>query len=108
MISSNGVTTGTLTAANQTVTVNTAADERVGVQITGTFVGTVTFEATIDGTNWVACAMTAAADATIVTTATAPGLFRGETIPFVQFRVRCSAFTSGSIVVSVAEAQVGR
>ena len=109
MISSNGITTGSLTAANQAVTVNANTDELVGVQITGTFVGTVTFEATVDGTTWVATAMYAAATpTTIVTTATAAGLWRGTVAPFSQFRVRCSAYTSGTIVVSVIEAVTGR
>ena len=66
-------------------------------------------QATIDGTNWIDTAMYAAATpTTIVTTATAAGLWRGSTTPFSQFRVRCSAYTSGTIVVSVIEAVTGR
>ncbi|UOF82171.1 hypothetical protein [Caudoviricetes sp.] len=113
MISSSGVTSGSLTATNQTVTVNATADEQVGVQVTGTFVGGVTFEATIDGTNWVAVGLHPAANAygggaAVATTATAAGLWRGQVIPFLQFRVRCHSYTSGPIVVSVSEAASGR
>lgn len=104
-----GTATGTLTALNQAVTVNAAPIDKIGINIVGTFVGTVTFEATIDGTNWVATAAGAAATpTTFVTTATAPGLFVADCFQFVGFRVRCSAFTSGSIVTTITTATVNR
>ncbi len=70
-------------------------------QITGTFTGTVTFEATVDGTNWVAASVVpVGATRTLTTTATAAGVWQMNTTGFAYVRVRCSAFTSGTIVVT--------
>ena len=58
-------------------------------QVTGTFVGTVAFEATIDGTNWEELG-----------TATAEGLthYTGKLVSSVRANV--TAYTSGSITVT--------
>lgn len=69
-------------------------------QITGTFSQTLTFEATIDGTNWVALMATNLNTGTGATTTTAAGLFRVDATGLTRFRVRCSAHTSGSSVVT--------
>jgi hypothetical protein len=104
-----GSATGNLTALNQAVTVNAAPIDKIGISITGTFTATVSFEATLDGTNWVAVAAGAGATpATPVTTATAPGVFVADCYQFVGFRVRCSAFTSGTAAVVVTTATVNR
>lgn len=103
-----GVVTGTLTALNQAVTLPTATQcDKVGVQITGTFVGTISFEGTLDGTNWVSVALGAAATpATPATSASAAGVFVGDLFQFVGFRVKMTAFTSGSAVITVTTANV--
>jgi hypothetical protein len=70
------------------------------LQISGTFVGTITFEGTVDGTNWIAIAL---ADLNSTTraraiSATVPGLFLLDYIGGLkQFRARISAYTSGGI-----------
>jgi hypothetical protein len=71
-----------------------------GIQLSGTWVGTVQFEQTLDnGTTWIAKTVYPALGGAAVTSATANGQWKfacgGET----QVRVRCSAFTSGTIVV---------
>lgn len=71
----------------------------VALQVSGTFVGTVTFEATVDGTNWVAVLMTKVDDASTSTTATAAGLYHLARPGLRQVRARVSAYTSGSITV---------
>ena len=74
---------------------------RLAVQITGTFTGTVTFECTIDGTNWVALEMTSiGASATVSTTATAAGIWVADVRGLVQVRARVSAYTSGAITAT--------
>jgi len=78
---------------------NVTGRARLGLQLTGTFVATVTFEATIDGATWVALALTPAGGGAAVTTATAPGLLAAAVSGFSQFRARISAYTSGSITV---------
>lgn len=73
------------------------------VQVVGTFVGTVTWEATVDGANWVAVALADLNSTTRAraTTATAPGLFLLDAIGGLHaLRARVSAYTSGSITAT--------
>ncbi len=70
------------------------------IQVAGTFVGTVTWEANIDQTNWIAVQATSLNDGTAATTATAPGLFRIQAFGLSQIRARVSAYTSGTITVT--------
>jgi hypothetical protein len=86
-------------ATGNGVELDVAGRARLGVQVSGTFVGTVTFEVTIDGVNWAALTVTPAAGGAAVTTATAPGLFSGVVSGFSRFRARVSAYTSGAITV---------
>lgn len=72
-------------------------------QVTGTFVGTVTWEATVDGTNWggVAVADLASTTRARALTSTAPGLFLLDSVGGIQsVRARVSAWTSGAITVT--------
>ena len=72
----------------------------VGIQVSGTFVGTVTFEATIDGDNWVSVEGASVGDSTsLSTTATAPGIWRISVLGLSTIRARISAYTSGAITV---------
>jgi hypothetical protein len=71
--------------------------DSIGIQLVGTFTATVTFEASNNGTTWVACKGEAAANNTAVTTATAAGLFRiqrDDLSAYKFFRLNVSAFTS--------------
>jgi hypothetical protein len=79
-----------------------AAVNSAAWQISGTFVGTVTFEGTVDGTNWVATAVVpVGATRTLATTATAAGAWQQNVAGLAGVRARCSAFTSGTIAVIV-------
>lgn len=73
----------------------------VAVQVTGTFSATITFEASVDGTNYVAFNMTPSNSGTDASTATAAGAFTKATGGYSAFRARCSAYTSGSPVVTI-------
>jgi hypothetical protein len=83
-------------------------------QVLGTFVGTITFEETLDGTNWVSSAgypsggTASASSATYTTTATAPGIWTFPIPARYQFRARISAYTSGSITVNALVASSAR
>src|SRR5215211_2285853 len=83
------------------VAIDLEGSNRLTVQVRGTFVGTVTFEGTIDGTNYFAVGLKTAADAAAVTTASAPGQFKlpADGPALSLFRARVSAYTSGSITV---------
>lgn len=74
------------------------------VQLTGTWSGTVTFEATVDGTNWVSFQLnptTAFAAASLTATATANGVWTGPTYGVAGVRARFSTATSGTVVITV-------
>lgn len=93
-LQSAAVATGNGTAAN------VAGRSRIGVQVTGITTATITFEATIDGSNWVALAMSPAGGGAAATTVTADGLVSGTVAGFAQFRARISAYTSGTITAT--------
>lgn len=78
----------------------------VVVQILGTFVGTVTWEGSVDGgTTWAGLALASLSSTTRAraATATAPGLHLLDQVPGLGlFRARISAYTSGAITVIAA------
>ncbi len=65
----------------------------------GTFAGTVTFEATLDGQTWYTLGLTKVSDGTTVSTSTGTGLFALTNTGFAAVRARCSTYSSGSITV---------
>lgn len=67
------------------------------VALTGTFVGTVTFEGSLDDTNWFSVMAVKLGDGAIATTATTTGLYRISCAALTSVRARVSAWTSGSI-----------
>ena len=73
----------------------------LGIQISGTWTGTITFEGTVDGTNWVALPVTPIAGGATVTTATGNGIWFVQNTGFAAVRARSSTFTSGNPVVSI-------
>ncbi len=95
------VATGTLPGLNAELRIPCDGAQTIGVQITGTFTATATFEATVNGADWVACAATSAAGGAVVTTATAAGLWAIPAAGYAAVRVRCSAYTSGSLTTTL-------
>lgn len=67
------------------------------IQVTGTFVGTIAFEGTLDGSNWHAISATQIGSGTIATTATTTGIYRLSVSGLASVRARISSYTSGSI-----------
>ena len=100
-------TAGSLSAAAQSVTA-TGLGDMDGVLVTtrGTFSGTLAFEASQDGTNWYAVLMNRASSATQESTRALTGTtlegWRANLAGWSQFRVRCSAYTSGTASISIA------
>lgn len=72
---------------------------RLSVHITGTFVATVTFEATLDDTNWFTIGLSRAVDGAFESTPTAVGAWYlpSGAPAYSQLRARVSAWTSGTV-----------
>lgn len=71
-------------------------------QITGTFVGTVTFEATVDGSNWATYALSdiGSTSRTHAATQSTAGIYMADDLAgLMAVRARISAWTSGAITV---------
>lgn len=90
---------GTELVIGQSAAVPSANLGAVGIQITGTFSGTVTFEASSDGTNWTPIMATNLADDARATTATAAGHYTMLYGSAIRVRARISAYSSGTITV---------
>lgn len=89
-----------LTALNSAVTSTLRGQSTAVVQVTGTFVATLSFEGTVDGTNFFAVNFYPFAGGTAVTSVTTTGQWIAVVAGLVSIRTRVSAFTSGTAVVS--------
>jgi hypothetical protein len=78
-----------------------------GVQVTGTWTGTLTFEGTADGTTYVAMAATPVVGGASVSTATAGGLWRCNIAGLAGMRLRGSAAITGTAVVTIVAGPFG-
>lgn len=101
----NRTASGSLTAADQAATLTPTGVGQATVQITGTWVATVVFEASVDGTNFFSVNAIVPTTGAIAASATANGQWLVSVAGYNRFRVRCSAYTSGTIVVSIEAAQ---
>lgn len=71
-------------------------------QVTGTFVGTITFEATVDGSTFVTYALSdiSTAARTHATVQTTVGIYMADDLAgLMAMRARVSAYTSGTITI---------
>jgi hypothetical protein len=73
----------------------------LSVQLTGTWVATIAFEVSPDGTNWYSAVAYPNGGGAAVGSATANGLWLIPIAGLSQFRVRVSAYTSGSATVNM-------
>jgi hypothetical protein len=102
---SDVITTASANPAPATAVVGVALpglSREAAIQLSGTFVATVQFEASIDGgKTWSTVAMTPSAGGSAVTSATAAGLFVADVRPYAMIQARGSAYTSGSVSVTI-------
>ena len=93
--------TGSITAISQNVALALNGKSGVAIQITGTWVGTLQFEGTVDGTNWVTANGVFAGSSTPGPTITTNGIVRVTPSGLAQFRITSTAWTSGTAVITI-------
>ena len=93
------VATGAGTAL-ECKTVSNGASLAATLQIKGITTATVTFQATIDGTNWVSVLFENLTSGTTGTSATADGLYRATVLGFNQVRANITSNTTGTITIT--------
>ena len=104
-------TNGTLAALDAVVGTNIEAADHVVFQVTGTWVGTITFEVSVNGTDYVAqaCKRSAETNATtLVTSKTANGIASMTTVGVPWFRVRMTSYTSGTATVVIHQDRIAK
>lgn len=69
--------------------------------IRGVFVGTVVFEGTVDGTNYISIPVINQATQAFITAVTTVGTFIGSVTGFRRVRMRVSAYTSGTVIATI-------
>lgn len=99
-----GISTGTMATSNSTVVRAIDDCDNFSIQLTGTWAGTVTFEVSLDGTNWSSMAIvdsSTTSKATGVILATGNGIFFHECYALQYLRTRFSTATSGTVTVTI-------
>lgn len=104
----NNLTTANLAALNALVQLQTDGATlpsvgSVAVKVTGNWTGTLAFEVTVDGSNWDSVNATPlnSSGGPVITTTTANGLWGVSVFGYQAFRVRASAWTAGTAVVTL-------
>ena len=72
----------------------------LGIQVAGITSATITWEVSIDGTNWFGILAAPPSTGTGALTTTADGVFRVDVTAFARFRARISTWASGAITVT--------
>lgn len=105
------VTTGSIDANGGAVThaLKLVGPGQLSIQVAGTFVGTIDFEATVDGTNWakLACRDSIQATATtLLTQVTAGKVVLQDAFALQAVRAIATAWTSGEAEITIASVSV--
>lgn len=98
---------GVIDADEEVVTIDVRGAGAAGLQLAGTFVGTIQFEACIEEGTFVALNMVPSNSATAVTSATAVGAWSANCGGYSTVRARASAWTSGTARVTLQTAASG-
>tara|TARA_R110002126_G_scaffold232670_1_gene377046 strand:- start:217 stop:549 length:333 start_codon:yes stop_codon:yes gene_type:complete len=99
-----GDVSGTLSVLDATLLGETTHCDNIKVQVYGTWSGTITFESSLDGTNWEHQAVTDSSDnnSTQLHHTTNNGILGSVNIPGLPyFRARMSNYTSGTASVHI-------
>lgn len=98
---------GNLAAANAELVIPADGAASFMLDVRGTYVGTLTVEGSLDGTNWITLPLRAVNGSSVVyqavTTSAATGVFLGRSMGLRLLRVRMVAYTSGLAVCTLAQ-----
>ena len=98
---SDGTATGNITNT-QNVAVSPNGQSSVGIQVTGTWTGTLFVEGSVDGTNYIQTTTVPLLTGGVQTaTITADGIYQANIAGLSSFRVRGNTVASGTAVVSL-------
>ena len=98
----NDITTsGSIATLNGTVALNLNGQSGATVQVTGTWVATLQFEGTLDGTTWIPINAVAASTSGPIPVTTVNGLYRVTPAGLTTFRINATAYTSGTAVITM-------
>ena len=78
---------------------------KAGLQVSGTFVAGIVFEATVDGSNWVAVQGTNLNNGAATSTSSVAGIFRFDVAGLLKLRARIGSYTSGAVTVKAIGVQ---
>jgi hypothetical protein len=97
-------TSGSITTNGQSVSLayREFFNGGVGIQVTGTWTGTLQFEMSINGTDFVAVSSTNVTTGSMVTTTTANAVFRFDAIGASVVRVTATAAMTGTANIALA------
>lgn len=93
--------TDTITSNGDAVTLDFSGLGLLGVYVSGTWVATLQFEGSIDETNWFAIKALNISTGAVVSSIAGNGTFLVPVAGYAQFRLRASAYTSGTATVTI-------
>lgn len=89
-----------LAVANDALNIGVVNQGGVALQLTGTWTGTVSFEASVDGATYVAFNMVPSNSATAASSATGNGCWSANCAGYSVVRARFSTATSGTVIAT--------
>ncbi len=102
------VTSGILNALNTNVALALNGTNGATIDIRGSFVASLAFQGTVDGTNWftlVAMPVASVSNSVLVSVASTPGAWHVLTAGLQQIRVLMTGFTSGAATITIRATQ---
>lgn len=99
---------GAMTTNGQAVALSLTGATGFTIDLRGTWTGTVTFQGTVDGTNWFNISMVPSGGApsvAAVTSSTANGVWSGNANGMQQVRATCTAAMTGTVTATVRAMQ---
>ncbi len=100
-------TKGSITEAGKDISLPVDGQSSAGIQVTGTYSGTLQFEGTIDGLNWVSLLLKVPSTNIECSSTSSTGVFIGPVAGIKIVRVRASALASGTASVTVVSSMAG-